>query len=343
MFVIPIQPVPSQQVLCVLEGQNCQIGIYVKNVNGVTNVYVDLNSNGADMSLAVLAHNLVPLDSANSYNGFQGNLFFVDTQGSEDPQYTGFNSRWFLVYLTPAELELTVITPEAVLGSIPNLTLSATLNVTAPTDGNFSLPHGLTAVPFIIEIVPTSPGTIWGQAGFADATNINLVGSEAGITATVFVYTVAADGVTLQTPIKTLTAVSSAPGPFSVAHGLGTTPSHIEILPTSAGAIWAQTPEYDDTNIYLEASDADQSATISVYGPVTGALSIGGPATILTLTASAPGPIVATHGLSASPSRIEILMISGGLIWAQTPAFDAANVYLEASDAGVIAKISVYP
>jgi hypothetical protein len=35
-------------------------------------------------------------------------------------------------------------------------------------------------------------------------------------------------------------------------------------------------------------------------------------------------------------------MISGGSIWAQTPAFDGSNVYWEASDIGVMAKILVY-
>lgn len=342
MLVIPIQPVPSQRVLCVLEGQNCQIGIYIKSAKGFTNVYADLNSNGVDMSLAVLAHNLVPLDSRNSYDGFQGNLFFIDTQGSDDPEYTGFNSRWFLVYLTPAELAATEISPESVISTIATLTLSATLDVTAPGPGNFSVAHGLETVPFLIEIIPTDAGAIWGQAGFADSTHIYLVASDTGITATVLVYTVAAQGLTIQTPARTLLVTSLASGPFSVPHTLGEEPSLIEVLPTSAGAIWAQTPAFDGTDIFLEASEAGQTATVSVYRPVTGALNIQAPATILTITASAPGAFSEAHGLSSAPSRIEILMISDGVIWAQTPAFDAANVYLEASDAGVIAKISVY-
>lgn len=99
-LVIPIQPVPSQQISCVLNNQNCQISIYQKD----SSVYVDIAVNGVNMCAGCLALNGVPLDSRNSYDGFQGNLLFVDTQGSDDPQYTGFGTRWQLVYLSAAEL-----------------------------------------------------------------------------------------------------------------------------------------------------------------------------------------------------------------------------------------------
>jgi hypothetical protein len=338
MLIIPIQPVPSQQVLCVLNGQNCQIAIYLRNKK----IYVDLNSNGTNMCLACLAHNAVPLDACNSYDGFQGNLFFIDTQGIDDPQYTGFNTRWFLVYLTPAELLLTNNVPPSNIEAASILTLSATLTVTAPAPGNFSVAHGLGLVPFLIEIIPTAAGAIWGQAGFADGTNINLVASDTGVTATILVYTETAAGLTVQTPARTLLVDSPGSGDFTVAHGLGAVPSMVEILPTSAGAIWGQAPLFDGTNVYLAASDAGQTAIVSVYAPVTDALNLAAPATILSVTAAAPGAFSVAHDLSSVPSRIEILMISSGVIWAQTPAFDGTNVYLEASDSGVIAKISVY-
>lgn len=107
---IPIQAVPFQQVLCVLAGQNCQIAIYQKN----DSVYVDLNSNGTDICVACIALNGVPLDSCNSYDDFQGNLFFIDTQGTDDPDYPGFGARWVLVYLTAAEFALSqIFTPAA--------------------------------------------------------------------------------------------------------------------------------------------------------------------------------------------------------------------------------------
>ncbi len=40
-----------------------------------------------------------------AYLGFVGDLAFVDSQGSEDPVYTGLGGRWQLVYLEEADLE----------------------------------------------------------------------------------------------------------------------------------------------------------------------------------------------------------------------------------------------
>lgn len=31
--------------------------------------------------------------------GFKGQLKFIDTQGNESPNYTGYGERWFLVYV----------------------------------------------------------------------------------------------------------------------------------------------------------------------------------------------------------------------------------------------------
>jgi hypothetical protein len=337
MLVIPIQPVPSQQVLCVLDGQNCQISIYLRG----TKIFVDLNSDGVNRCLACLAHNAVALDSCNSWDGFLGNLYFIDTQGLDDPEYKGFNTRWYLVYLFPDELPK-FHPSAAALAQSDVLALSEILDVTAPAPGNFSVAHGLGTVPFLIEIIPTAAGAIWGQAGFADDTNINLVASDTGITAKVYVYTVAASGLAVQTPAAVLLVNSPAPGDFSVAHGLGVTPALVEILPSSPGAIWGRTPLADATNVFLAASEAAQTATVNVYRPAAGAFNINAPATTLGVTSTAPGAFNVPHFLTSTPSRIEILMISDGVIWAGTPAVDGANVYLEASDAGIIAKILVY-
>ena len=341
MQVIPIQPVPSQQVLCVLGGQNCQISIYQRAGRGFTNLYVDLNSNGTNMFLATLAHNAVPLDPCNSYDGFEGNLFFIDTQGVDDPEYTGLGTRWFLVYLTPAELLLTapIVVEETVLA--PILTLSATLNVTSSAPGNFSVAHGLDVVPFLINIIPTSPGIIVGQSAFVDDTNVNLEASDTGVTATILVWTTAASGLETVSAAATLLVESEAPGAFTVAHGVAGVPSLVKILPTSGGLIWETAPA-DDTYLYLAASDAGITVTVSVYAPVSGALNIEGPATTLAAVSLAPGSFSMAHGLAAAPSNIDILPLSMGQIWAATPAFDETNVYLTASDFGVIAKILVY-
>ena len=102
MLVIPIQPVPSQQLQCVLAGQNCQIAIYEKKQG----VFVDLNSNGFDISIARLAINGIKLTQ--NYSGFSGNLLFIDTQGTDDPTASGMGSRFQLVYVTAAEVALLI-------------------------------------------------------------------------------------------------------------------------------------------------------------------------------------------------------------------------------------------
>jgi hypothetical protein len=100
MQTIALQPVPSQQLQVVLGGQNCQIAVYQKT----TGMYVDVNVNGADISIAVIARDVIPLVPT-AYLGFVGNLIFTDTQGNSDPIPDGLGSRYQLVYLTEAEYE----------------------------------------------------------------------------------------------------------------------------------------------------------------------------------------------------------------------------------------------
>jgi hypothetical protein len=98
MQQIALQAVPSQQLQIVLAGQNCQIAVYQRS----TGLYVDLNVNGTDISIGVLALDLNPLVPT-AYLGFAGNLLFVDTQGSTDPTYSGLGARYQLLYLTAAD------------------------------------------------------------------------------------------------------------------------------------------------------------------------------------------------------------------------------------------------
>lgn len=99
MLTIPLQPVPSQTVQTQLDGQSVTINIYEKIEQGV---FVDVISNGTTMGTGIIARDAVPLVAA-TYLGFAGNLIFADTQGSDDPTYTGLGSRFVLAYLTAAE------------------------------------------------------------------------------------------------------------------------------------------------------------------------------------------------------------------------------------------------
>jgi hypothetical protein len=100
MQTIPLQPVPNQVTKVVLGGQNCQIRI---NLRGVS-LFADVNADGVDIVTTVIARDIAPLVYS-ELSGFIGNLFFVDTLGSADPEFTGLGTRWRLVYLTAAENE----------------------------------------------------------------------------------------------------------------------------------------------------------------------------------------------------------------------------------------------
>ena len=98
MQEISLQSVASQQTKVVLDGQSCVISVYVKNQC----MFFDLAVNGTQIAYAVQCKNQVSLVPT-SYLGFTGWLVFYDTQGSDDPVYTGLGSRWVLLSLDAAD------------------------------------------------------------------------------------------------------------------------------------------------------------------------------------------------------------------------------------------------
>ena len=96
---VPLQAVPSQTLQIVLNGQNCQIDVYMSGKR----LYVDVALNDAYISIGVIARNLTPIVPTAPYSSFAGNLVFLDTQGSSDPSYAGLASRYQLLYLTAAD------------------------------------------------------------------------------------------------------------------------------------------------------------------------------------------------------------------------------------------------
>ena len=91
--VIPITSDASQTFTIQLGNQNCQINLYQKT----TGLFMDLTVNNNPILIAILCLDRVYL-VREAYLGFIGNLFFVDTQGTSDPVYSGLGSRYILVY-----------------------------------------------------------------------------------------------------------------------------------------------------------------------------------------------------------------------------------------------------
>jgi hypothetical protein len=99
MKIIPIQATPAQSLSVVLAGQNCQINLYQKS----TGVFLDLYVSNSPIITATICLDSVLL-VRETYLGFIGDLAMVDLQGSNDPDFTGFGTRYVLVYVEAADL-----------------------------------------------------------------------------------------------------------------------------------------------------------------------------------------------------------------------------------------------
>lgn len=91
MDTIPISALPSQTLSITLNGQYCLISVYQKS----TGVYLDLTVNAKPICSTAICRDRVGIVRL---LGFVGQLRFVDTQGTNDPDYTGFNTRYKLTY-----------------------------------------------------------------------------------------------------------------------------------------------------------------------------------------------------------------------------------------------------
>lgn len=99
MLVIPTVAVPNQTFNVVLAQQAVRIDIAQNDFGMFLTLYID----AAPVAAGVICQDRNRIVRA-PYTGFIGDLAFVDTQGTDDPVYTGLNTRWFLVYLEAGDL-----------------------------------------------------------------------------------------------------------------------------------------------------------------------------------------------------------------------------------------------
>lgn len=90
---IPLSSVASQLLLVPLSGR--QGRLWVRQLG--SGLYLDLWIDQARVVAGCLCQDRVPilLDPATSLHG---DMVFVDTQGAEDPDYTGLTGRYVLLY-----------------------------------------------------------------------------------------------------------------------------------------------------------------------------------------------------------------------------------------------------
>ncbi|WP_374413299.1 hypothetical protein [Novosphingobium colocasiae] len=90
---IPLAALPAQTVNIRLAQQSCRLSVYQKR----TGLYLDLWINDALVAAGMLARDRVWLIRSPAA-GFVGDLAFIDTQGKDDPEYTGLADRFQLVW-----------------------------------------------------------------------------------------------------------------------------------------------------------------------------------------------------------------------------------------------------
>jgi hypothetical protein len=99
MLIVPLRPLPRQTTQCQLGGQPVVISVYQFQVG----LFVDISVGAVPVVGGVIAQSRNRLVRY-AYYGFVGDLIFIDTQGDDDPVYTGLGTRWQLTYLEAADL-----------------------------------------------------------------------------------------------------------------------------------------------------------------------------------------------------------------------------------------------
>lgn len=93
---IPLSATPYQTLSVQLGEQSCRVNVRQRR----TGVFVDLYEQDRAVVLGVKALDRVAMVRG-AYLGFDGQLFFADTQGNEPPRYDGLGSRWLLLWEAP--------------------------------------------------------------------------------------------------------------------------------------------------------------------------------------------------------------------------------------------------
>jgi len=92
-YVIPISAVPNQKVNAVLNGQNCSF--FLREMDG--RQYLSLSIDGELVFANTLMVDRIPLKKYD-YLPFIGDVASVDKQGTSDPDWKEWNTRFFLIY-----------------------------------------------------------------------------------------------------------------------------------------------------------------------------------------------------------------------------------------------------
>ena len=93
LLVVPLVATPSQTLSVQLGGQAVRLNVRQRR----TGLFVDVLLDDAVVIAGVIARNMTRIVRG-AYLGFTGDLWFYDTQGTDDPAYDGLGARFALLY-----------------------------------------------------------------------------------------------------------------------------------------------------------------------------------------------------------------------------------------------------
>lgn len=100
MQIIPLQTLPAQSFITILDEQNVEISVYQR----FDRLYMDISLDDAPIATGCICLNNQPVIQQST--PFIGQLVFIDTLGDTAPQWDGIGgdeARYQLLYLTPLE------------------------------------------------------------------------------------------------------------------------------------------------------------------------------------------------------------------------------------------------
>lgn len=98
MEIIPLESEPNQQVLVILDNQECTIAVYSRGGH----LFMDLMVGQSAVFAGAICNNganIVPF----STELFKGSLHFYDTEGHSNPVWDKLKERFLLLYLAEGE------------------------------------------------------------------------------------------------------------------------------------------------------------------------------------------------------------------------------------------------
>lgn len=94
--IIPAQPVPNQELLCILDGQLARITLTTTDYG----LFADVLYNDTPVANGRLCLDRTDINP-DRYRGLPQFLGFADLQGIDAPTFDGFGTRFVLIYGDP--------------------------------------------------------------------------------------------------------------------------------------------------------------------------------------------------------------------------------------------------